>query len=466
MIKILQSERIQLLMTVLLSLIGLGSVFLVNASLGYDPSLLKALRNFCMVLILLPFCLILRMLKYRGTFRILIIANVLMIIGLTLRYDYEIKRDYNRAMQQDVFITETETLSQTVSRADVIAISKIILAYSLCLAIFLLFRINPAMLLRRYMLLSILAILILAGYKVLIILTGEHFVFKTTPWDFVTPMFVMILTAFLTENRAGLADLQRGFLPRAVYWVPLLIIWAVPAGMFVIIREFGIFMVLGLFLILMLYLSTKRLAYILLSGGMIFLFGWIVIHFDLVGGHVGTRLSIWSDFWKGYPESIPPGQILIENRDFLNWIGKPNLRGQHLSGFFAIWHGGFTGVGLGVGYPNAVPLATTDFLATGIGESLGLSGILIVTGLILSYGYHCFRLAIKINSKFLSLSLQGFAILLISQYFVSIAGPLSILPMTGVPIPFAARSNTLMIATFMVIGYIMAIEDLTFKEQK
>jgi len=273
------------------------------------------------------------------------------------------------------------------------------------------------------------------------------------------PLLVLILSAYLTENSHGLAVLRKGLFPRAIYWFPLFVVWLIPAAMFVLIKEFGVFLILGTILILMLYLSTRKLAYILLSSAMIVFFGYLVIKFDLAGGHVGVRLSIWSDFWRGFPADLPANAPFINSREFMQWVGPPFLRGQHLSSFFAIWHGGMFGAGLGTGYSNAIPQATTDFMAPVIVESLGLTGLLVVTAFFCAYAFHCFKLAEKVEGKFLQLALQGFGILFLTQFFISTAGPFSILPMTGVPIPFVARSNTLVMVTYMVIGYIMAVEN-------
>ena len=460
MIRLLSKFSTQIFLAIALAVCGLLTVYLVNWGLGYNPDLTKLVRNFLMVLTVLPFMYIFRLIGYRGSFRLLIIAAVLTAIGLTLRYDYEIKKDYNKSQREKTVQTDDPGGSYFDDlKPQVSSLVKTAAGFIGCLLVYLFFRKNPGILLRRYMIMSMMVILFLAAYFIWTQISEGQFFQNTTPWDFAIPLLVLILSAYLTENSHGLTDLRWSLFPRAIYWVPLLIVWLIPAAMFVLIKELGIFLILGTILILMLYLSTKKPAYLLLSSAIIILSGWLVIKFDLAGGHVGVRLSLWADFWRGFPENLPVNAPFINSREFMQWVGPPYLRGQHLSSFFAIWHGGLFGTGLGAGYPNAIPQATTDFMAPVIVESLGLTGLLVVTAFFCAYAFHCFKLAEKAEGKFLQLALQGFGILFLTQFFISTTGPLSILPMTGVPIPFIARSNTLVMVTYMVIGYIMAVED-------
>lgn len=460
MIRLLNKFSTQIILAIALAVCGLSTVFLVNRGLGYNPDPVKLIRNFLMILTLLPFIYIFRLIGYKGSFRLLLIAIVLTAIGLTLRFDYEIKKDYNKSLKAETVQADISAGSFADDlKSQVSSLAKTAAGFIGCLLVYLFFRKNPGILLRRYMIMSMMVILFLAAYFIWTKISGQRFFRNTTPWDFMIPLLVLILSASLTENSHGLTDLRWGLFPRAIYWVPLLIVWLIPAAMFVLIKELGVFLILGTILILMLYLSTKKPAYLLLSSAIIILSGWLVIKFDLAGGHVGVRLSLWADFWRGFPENLPANAPFINSREFMRWVGPPYLRGQHLSSFFAIWHGGVFGTGLGTGYPNAIPQATTDFMAPVIVESLGLTGLLVVTAFFCSYAMHCFKLADKAEGRFLQLALQGFGILFLTQFFISTAGTFSILPMTGVPIPFVARSNTLVMVTYMVIGYIMAVED-------
>ncbi len=56
----------------------------------------------------------------------------------------------------------------------------------------------------------------------------------------------------------------------------------------------------------------------------------------------------------------------------------------------ALYNGGLLGTGLGEGSPQAIPVASSDFIYAAIGEELGFIGcalILIVFSLLLSAGY-------------------------------------------------------------------------------
>ncbi len=479
----LDKDNLQIFFVLLFSVVGLGAVYYVNHELGYRPEWGKALRNMIMIAAIVPYTILLRKLKYKGRMRLLILATALLALGMTMRYDYETKRNFNSYV---VALENGDEPSEYHfgNRADIVAFGKFFLAYGAHFVIFLMHRKRPDKLRQRYTLLAVLATFILVGYGIYSLAADEQFLFGMTPWDIATPLLVVVIAGYLADDSGtGLGRFSYkqiindngktrtiykiGF-PREIYWVPLVVLWAFPALAFVMIREFGIFMILGMFLILMLFLATKRWEYLVLSTAVIAFFGWIVIHFDLVGGHIGVRLSLWTDFWRYYPESIPSGQLLMENVDFQNWVGEMYRRGQHLSGFFAIYHGGFTGVGPGVGYPNAIPLATTDFLTPALVETFGLFGLLSVLGLVISYSRHCFSLAETTTElPYLEYVLQGFGVLIIIQTFISIAGTLALMPMTGVPVPYLARSNMILLASMASMGYVMAIENyLVNKKQE
>ena len=609
--KLSKQDTIQIALVIILALFGLSMVYWVNTHLGYNPSIFKGLRNAIIILLLVPFCFLMRLVGYKGSFRLLIIAAALTAIGLTLRYDFEIKHyfnhplpkadivnskqlavslkagetpltkyildrfkplhkslletyageemtgetaltikaekdelswfvkknlsrnmrrkvnDYeagepvpanlggaisslikqvlylelneiikgeniyeearfkgitidadikrmiernpqlndelirlNKALLNDAFPEEIQSRQLKLS---VGAVSKFIQGYLFCLVIFLSFRKEPEILLRNWPLLLVISVLVLIGYKIGEWLTGRHFLFGGTPWDFAIPMLVLVFAGYITEYGDGMADLKKRLFPPSVYWAPLVIICIIPAFMFILINEFGVFMIMGLFLVLMLFLSTERAGYLLLSLGLILFFGGLLIFMEnklpIDLGHVGNRISIFSNFWKGFPADFPVSQPIGDSFELQGWLGDPMMRGQHLRGYLAIWHGGLFGVGLGLGYPNIIPVAYSDFMTASIVENLGVIGLLLVTALVLAYSLHCFKVARISGARFLTLALQGFGLLFIVQFFVSVAGVLSLLPMTGVPIPFVSRANVLMIVTYGVIGYIMTVEN-------
>ena len=56
------------------------------------------------------------------------------------------------------------------------------------------------------------------------------------------------------------------------------------------------------------------------------------------------------------------------------WYDPQNKGYQLVQSLYAFGSGGFQGTGLGLGRPDVIPVATTDFIFAAIGEELGLLG--------------------------------------------------------------------------------------------
>ena len=114
----------------------------------------------------------------------------------------------------------------------------------------------------------------------------------------------------------------------------------------------------------MLYVATQRVSWVLI-GFLLFVAGSLA-SYDLFS-HVRERVDIWLNPWQHAQGSAY----------------------QLVQGLFGLANGGITGTGLGLGRPDLVPYAKTDFIVTSLGEELGLAGlmaILVVYGLIVERG--------------------------------------------------------------------------------
>ena len=66
----------------------------------------------------------------------------------------------------------------------------------------------------------------------------------------------------------------------------------------------------------------------------------------------------------------------------------------------ALGTGGFEGTGLGLGNPQEIPNAATDFIFSAIGEELGLLGTVAVLAAILLFVGTGFRIALQADRPF------------------------------------------------------------------
>ncbi|MBP0724773.1 cell division protein FtsW [Bacillus sp. RG28] len=122
-------------------------------------------------------------------------------------------------------------------------------------------------------------------------------------------------------------------------------------------------------------------------------------------------------------------------------------------------HGGLTGVGLGKGIQKLgyLPEPHTDFILAVIGEETGLIGVLIVITCIFLIVWRGILIAHKSKDALDSLIAIGVTASIAIQSFVNIGGVTSLIPLTGVPLPFVSYGGTSLIVMISMMGILMQI---------
>jgi rod shape determining protein RodA len=105
-----------------------------------------------------------------------------------------------------------------------------------------------------------------------------------------------------------------------------------------------------------------------------------------------------------------------------------------------------------------LPEPHTDFIFSVIAEELGLVGIF---SFFVVYGFLVWRvlkIAITSQSNFPRFFASGFAIILITQFFVNIGMNLSMLPVVGIYLPFISYGGSGLIGNFIGLGILQSIK--------
>ncbi len=127
----------------------------------------------------------------------------------------------------------------------------------------------------------------------------------------------------------------------------------------------------------------------------------------------------------------------------------------------SIGSGQVFGEGLGNGSQvqyGFLPEPHTDFIFSVIGQEFGIMGVL---AFFVSYGvlvWRVLKVAIDSNSNFPRLFASGFAIVLISQFFINIGMNLSLLPVVGIYLPFVSYGGSGLIGNFVSLGILQSIK--------
>jgi cell division protein FtsW (lipid II flippase) len=271
-----------------------------------------------------------------------------------------------------------------------------------------------------------------SGYKRWI---GFHGVYLQ-PVELLKILMAIFFAAYLDEKRELLASarIQIGpiRIPPFQYLAPLVVMWGLSLLLLVKQNDLGsALLFLGIFLA-MIYIGTARAIYPI-SGLLMFVAG-VFLAFHLFS-HVRSRTELWLDPWS---RASGTGYQVVQ-------------------GLIALGVGGVGGQGLGQGHPNFVPVVTTDFILSALGEELGLAGVACLLGLLIFLVFRGLSVAISAQDGFEKLLAAGLMATLAIQTIVIVGGTTRLMPLTGVPLPFLSYGGSSVLANFTMMGLLLKI---------
>lgn len=125
----------------------------------------------------------------------------------------------------------------------------------------------------------------------------------------------------------------------------------------------------------------------------------------------------------------------------------------------ALAQGGIIGKGLGQGVQKfgALPLAHTDGVFAIVGEELGLVGALGVIALLVFLTWRGFRVATRARDTYGFLLAVGVTVWIAYQALINLAVITSVIPFTGMPLPFLSYGGSSMLITLTGIGILLSV---------
>jgi cell division protein FtsW len=249
------------------------------------------------------------------------------------------------------------------------------------------------------------------------------FFFRFQPVEFVKPFFIIIIAKILAKDNPSTSNTSY-FFSFLVLIIPCIILLNQPD--------------VGQTILLILSWS----AVIFVSGiKLIYIFGFFGISIASIAGliltlpdkfsYVFTRIEIYFDPTKGD-------------------------RFQSSNALDAIREGGLTGQGMGEGILKVrVPEAHTDYIISVIAEEFGSIISILLICIFLYISFRVVKFALSEDEKFIKISLSGLATLLISQTFIHIGVNTSLLPTTGMTLPFLSYGGSSMIGSAILAGIIL-----------
>ncbi|MEF9918657.1 MAG: putative peptidoglycan glycosyltransferase FtsW [Eubacterium sp.] len=141
------------------------------------------------------------------------------------------------------------------------------------------------------------------------------------------------------------------------------------------------------------------------------------------------------------------------------FLGKGTVDYQISQSLLAIGTGGIFGQGLGNGKQKLLflPELQNDFIFANIGEEFGLIGCLIVLGLFAFIIWRGFKIAKASPDRFGYLYTGSVMFLLGFQVFINVGVATSVIPVTGMALPFVSAGGTSVIVLFAMLGPILSL---------
>ena len=262
--------------------------------------------------------------------------------------------------------------------------------------------------------------------------------FGFQPGEFAKILIVLFLAFYLASNREALSITMRRFgpfaVPRVRMLLPLLITWGVCLLLVVFERDLGSALLFFVFFVIMLYVATGRVSYVVVSL-LLLAVGGVFCYFAF--SHVRNRVNIWIDPWSAAQEG---GYQIVQS-------------------LYSLADGGIVGTGIGKGLPTYIPVVESDFIFSAVAEECGLLGGSAVLICYLLLCVRGFATAARAKSDSAAFSAVGLTSALAFQAFLIVGGVTKLLPLTGVTLPFMSQGGTSLLASFIIVGLLLRAGD-------
>lgn len=247
---------------------------------------------------------------------------------------------------------------------------------------------------------------------------------------------VVFFAGYLADHQKALREAHRQLgpirLPEPRQLIPLILAWG--GSLFILVwqRDLGASLLVFAGFVLLLYAATGATGY-LVAGGALTLTGAAAAAF--LFDHVQRRIIAWVAPFEHYQDE---GYQIVQ-------------------GIFALGTGSLTGSGPGLGRPDLIPNASTDFIFAAVGEELGFAGtvaVLALFAIVIAVGL---GISFRSRDTFRKLLAAGLTFVLAVQVFLIVGGVLRIVPLTGITLPFMSYGGSALVGNLVLIALLLRI---------
>ena len=266
--------------------------------------------------------------------------------------------------------------------------------------------------------------------------------FSFQPGELAKVCLVVFFAAYLAERKELLAIASRRLaglhIPDIKHFGPLLVMWGLSLAVMFWEKDLGSSMLFFSVFLVMIYVATARLVYMILGTGLFALGAYV--GYSLFS-HVRARVAIWLDVFD--PQ-------LVRDESY-----------QLAQSLVSLAPGCVFGTGLGQGRPDLIPEVHTDFFFSAIGEELGLLGttaVLLSFMLLVARGL---RTSLVTEDDFGQLLAAGLTTILAIQTVIILAGVSRLLPLTGITLPFMSFGGSSLLSNFVLVALLARVSHQT-----
>lgn len=325
----------------------------------------------------------------------------------------------------------------------------------------------------------ILGLATLIPFAIVVLISREgKFLGQTTPWEGVKILFLLSFAGMLADTYRHLRRTRWG-LPPARYFFPFVVIAAMPVLPFFELSDFGQMLVFFGVYVMLYVVAVRRKAQLLYAVALVAVvfvvfFGASQIKTGFgVPGRVYFRFYQWVHTWEA-----PPPDTWWWKRDLERYLQVKNLTLdpndaqetrqrnseawadkvlQESQGLFGINDGGTIGRGLGLGFPETIPISDSDFIYAAYAEEAGLAGSASILIALCVFVFAGTTISIAATDMFTKLLAAGLTAFTGFQAIVNMGGVLRMLPMTGITLPFVSHGGWSLVTSFAMLGILLAL---------
>src|SRR4051794_7630825 len=189
------------------------------------------------------------------------------------------------------------------------------------------------------------------------------------------------------------------------------------------------------------------LTYAFLGGTLIMISGIRYWQLFLLVGSAAATIPIMLGTLQGY--------MLQRINMFLDPNSDPQGAFNINQALIAVGNGGWLGRGFGHGSQNQLHflrVRQSDFIFSVISEELGWVGAMIILALLMFVVWRLLRIAENAQDHFGRLLASGVAAIIFFQTIVNVGMNLSLMPVTGLTLPFVSYGGSSLISLLLAIG--------------